>query len=206
MPFRCDIKIAENGVQIVAPDGRLLPGRMLRAMMQNLENHYQVLEYTMVKNDKELRELDGVLQVVPLASGFLSALSGKKFIAFMGLHPSFYDENAVELSQEEIEEFRATIPAGEEMYVADFTVSLPADFMALVTDDLNKFCTVATHLKLENLAAMQECATRLGVASITIFDEVEMIVEYQDPALADVILEGLDDWLATPVHVRSLND
>ena len=40
MPFRCDIKIAENGVQIVAPDGRLLPGRMLRAMMQNLENHY----------------------------------------------------------------------------------------------------------------------------------------------------------------------
>ena len=127
MSFLCDVKIANDGLQIVVPEGRCLPGRMLRIMMQNLENHYQVLEYALARNGKELNDMDGVLQAVPLNSGFLTAFTGRKSIAFMGLHPSFYDENAVELTEQEIEDIRSTIPQGEEMYVADFMVSLPSD-------------------------------------------------------------------------------
>lgn len=206
MSFRCNITVADNALQITAPEGRLLPGRMLRTMMQNLESRYQVVEFTMVKNDKELKELEGVVQVVPMAGNAISTLTGRKSIAFMGLHPSFYDENAVQLTKEEIEDFRATIPEGEEMYVADFTVSLPREFMALVTDDLNEFCTVATHLKLDSLPAMLECAARLGTASITVFDEVELIAEFKDPEVVDVIMAGLDEWVNAPMRVRSLKD
>lgn len=208
MSFLCGIRIADDGIRINAPEGQMLPGRMLRALMQNLENHYQVLEFVLAKNDKDLRELEreGVLQKVSLSSGFLPALFGHQTVAFLGLHPSFYDENYVELSDSEIEEYRASIPQGEEMYVADFTVQVDTDFSALVTDDLNHFCKVASHLKLRDFPSMQECARRLGTALITIYDELELVVEYRDPALADIILAGLDEWLDTPVRVPSLND
>lgn len=209
MALRCEIKIAPEALRIAAPEGRLLPGRMLRRIMQNLEQHYQVFEYTFCKNNRELNELGENVGVVPLyaggVSGALSAVTGQKCVAFLGLDASFYDTKAYRLSEEALAEFRATIPQDEQMHEEDFTVEMPADFMAIVTDDLNRFVQVAGHIKLHSKEEMQDCVARLGVAGVTVYDEVEMIVDYNDPAIPDIIMNGNEEFLSTPMKVMSLD-
>ncbi|MGI6315987.1 MAG: hypothetical protein ACOX17_04830 [Christensenellales bacterium] len=208
MALRCEIKIAPEALRIVAPEGRLLPGRMLRRIVQNLEQHYQVFEYTFCKNNKELNSLGENVGVVPLygkgISGLFPFLTGQKSVAFLGLDASFYDPKAYHISEQALTEFRATIPEGEMMYEEDFTVYMPADFTAIVTNDLYRFVQVAGHIKLRTREEMQNCVARLSVAGITVYDEVEMIVDYNDPAIPEIIINGNEEFLSTPLHVTSL--
>jgi hypothetical protein len=198
--MKCDFKVAaqEKSMVIAAPEGRVLSGRMLRIMVANMETRYQVYEYSLVKGSRNAEEVEDLVGMVPLSG------VGQKYIVFQRLHPSFYDENAIHLTPEEIDTFRGALEEDEEFVMADYTVSMPSDYFLLITDDIRKFITVATHLRLESLEAMQEAAVRLGEAAVSIYDEADMMIEYQDNTFPDVFINGLDGFLKPAVQVTTL--
>lgn len=196
MAYQCDIRISDSAIRIQAPKGRIIPGRLVRSIVHNLETRYQLYEFSMIKGNRMMEELEDVVDVIRLKKGFQ--------VVIQKLHPSLYDEGVIKLSPEELEDFAASVPDDETMVVADYTVSMPAEYFILVTDNIQRFVTFANHLKLDNFPAMRECAARLGDAAISIFDEEDMIIEYQDENLPDVLMQDLEPWLRTPLHVKTL--
>lgn len=197
MAYQCDIRISDQAIRIQSPQGRIIPGRLIRSIVHNLEVKYQLYEFSLIRNAKELQELEDVVDVVNLKRGSKCVIQK--------LHPSLYDESVIRLTPEELDEFAATVPSDEQMVVADYTVSMPAEYFILVTDNIQRFVAFANHLKLDGFPAMRECAARLGDAAITIFDENDMIIEYQDENLPDILMQDLDPWLKTPLHVKDLD-
>jgi len=197
MAYQCDIRISDQAIRIQSPQGRIIPGRLIRSIVHNLEVKYQLYEFSLIRNAKELQELEDVVDVVNLKRGSKCVIQK--------LHPSLYDESVIRLTAEELDEFAATVPSDEQMVVADYTVSMPAEYFILVTDNIQCFVAFANHLKLDGFPAMRECAARLGDAAITIFDENDMIIEYQDENLPDILMQDLDPWLKTPLHVKDLD-
>ena len=53
------------------PQERILPGRMIREMVRNLETRYELYEYSLIKSERQLEEMDDVVATVPLAGGGL---------------------------------------------------------------------------------------------------------------------------------------
>jgi len=197
MAYQCDIRISDQAIRIQSPQGRIIPGRLIRSIVHNLEVKYQLYEFSLIRNAKELQELEDVVDVVNLKRGSKCVIQK--------LHPSLYDESVIRLTAEELDEFAATVPSDEQMVVADYTVSMPAEYFILVTDNIQRFVAFANHLKLDGFPAMRECAARLGDAAITIFDENDMIIEYQDENFPDILMQDLDPWLKTPLHVKDLD-
>lgn len=197
MAYQCDIRISDHAIRIQAPKGRIIPGRLVRSIVHNLETRYQIYEFSMIRGARMMQELQDVVDVIQLKKGYQ--------VVMQKLHPSLYDETAIRLSQEELEDFAATVPDDETMVVADYTVSMPAEYFLLVTDNIQRFVTFANHLKLDGFPAMRECAARLGDAAISIFDEEDMIIEYQDENLPDILMQDLEPWLRTPLRVKSLD-
>jgi len=197
MAYQCDIRISDHAIRIQSPQGRIIPGRLVRSIVHNLEVQYQLYEFSMIRGAKQLQELEDVVDVVNLKRGYQCVIQK--------LHPSLYDESIIRLTADELDEFAATVPSDEQMVVADYTVSMPAEYFILVTDNIQRFVAFANHLKLDGFPAMRECAARLGDAAISIFDENDMIIEYQDEKLPDILMQDLDPWLKTPLHVKDLD-
>ena len=187
---------------ISSPEGRILPGRMLREMVTNIETKYQIYEYSMVKGRQAAEQMDDLVGMVPLAG------VGQRYIVFQRLHPSFAEETAIKLTPEEVDAFRAALDPDEEFVMADYTISIPKDYFVLVTDDVRKFITVTTHLKLDSMESMQDAVARLGEAAISIYDEADMLIEYMDENFPEVLFRsGLDEtWLGTPMQVTSIHE
>ena len=187
MATRCDYRIStqERILEIEAPQERILPGRMIREMVRNLETRYELYEYSLIKSERQLEEMDDVVATVPLAGG---GLQKGKLVVIQRLHTSLYDPALVKLEP------------GEELNPDDYTVALPADYYVMVTDDLKKFVMVATHLKLTGMDKMVECVSRLCCAGISIQDEALMTVEYENEDFPELLSRGCDEFLRAPVY------
>lgn len=199
MATRCDYRIStqERILEIEAPQERILPGRMIREMVRNLETRYELYEYSMIKSERQLEEMDDVVATVPLAGG---GLQKGKLVVIQRLHTSLYDPNFVKLEPEQMDEFAQTLEPGEELNPDDYTVALPADYYVMVTDDVKKFVMVATHLKLTGMDKMVECVSRLCCAGISIQDEALMTVEYENEDFPDLLTKGCEEFLRAPVY------
>jgi hypothetical protein len=199
----------ENGASlIIAPENRdILPGRMIRMMVANLERRFQLMEYSSVIGYKAADEMEDVLGIIELRSGFLKRLMGKQELCvFQKLHPSLYDEEYVQLSEEEQEAFRENLEEGDDFIKADYSLSVsPYFFMAVSQDDSKKLIEVFNHLKLKDFAQVRDAVANLCDASISIFDEVELLAEYTSGDIPEIMTEGLDEWLMPPEHVDRLD-
>ncbi|MGI5877919.1 MAG: hypothetical protein ACOX7W_04860 [Christensenellales bacterium] len=207
MSVKCEYKICENTILLSAPQGlNILPGRMIRMMIANIETKYQVYEYSEVRGMKNAEAMEDVVGIAPLSGAVPGWLSGgQKLVVFQKPHPSLYNANFIKLTDEEVESFREALPPGEEFIEADYTVSMPPDFFMLVTKDIRKFIDVITHLKLSSFPAVREAAARLGVAAITIYDEADMMVEINEPGFRELLLTDVDRLLGPPQTVDSLD-
>lgn len=208
MLSKCDYKMEKSACLVTAPEDRdILPGRMLRVMAANLEKHFRLLEFSCVQGYKSVDEMEDVIGVVELQCGFFKRLFGKQEICvFQKMHPSFYDENYVQLSEEEQEAFKKNLPEGEEFVQADYTVSIPSFYFVAVTmDDERKLIDVLNHLKLGSFSELRDAVASLCEASISVFDEIEMLVEYAHDELPTLLTEGMDEWLKPPESVEYLD-
>lgn len=202
MAVKCDYKICKNTLMISAPEGvDLLPGRMLRAMIANIETAYELYEYSQAANMKAAQAMEDVVGIAPMAP----SLTSRKVVVYQRPHPSFYDPNFIELTTEEVDRFTSALPPGEEFIEADYTLSMPSDLYMAVVDDIRTFIDVVTHLKLPTFNAVREATARLGIASITIYDEADMMVEFNDENFPELLTQGLERWLNPPQHVESLD-
>jgi hypothetical protein len=199
MATRCDYRIStqERILEIEAPQERILPGRMIRDIVRNLETRYELYEYSVIKSERQLEEMDDVVATIPLGG---SPLQKGKMVVVQRLHNSLYDPNYVKLEPGQMDDFAQTLEPGEELNPEDYTVALPADYYVMVTDDVKKFVMVATHLKLTGMDKMMECVSRLCCASITIQDEALMRVEYENEDFPELLTKGCDEFLRTPVY------
>jgi len=197
MAYKCDVRISDHAIRIQSPQGRIIPGRLIRSIVHNLETRYQLFEFSMIRGARMLDELEDVVDTIRLKRGFQCVVQK--------LHPSLYDEAAIQLTPEELDEFASTVPDDEQMVVADYTVSMPSEYFILVTDDIRRFVNFANHLKLDGFPAMRECAARLGDAAISIFDETDMIIEYQDESLPNTLMQDLEPWLKSALHVKDID-
>ncbi len=199
MATRCDYRISTNErkLEIEAPQDRILPGRMIRQMVRNLETRYELYEYSIVKSEKQVSEMDDVVDTIPLA-GF--GLQKGKQIVIQRLHPSMYDPNFVRLEADQLDEFAQLLEPGEELDPADYSVAFPADYYVMVTDDLKRFVKVATHLKLASLEQMVEAVSRLCCAGIIIQDEALMMVDYEDENFPDLLSQNCEQFLHAAVY------
>ncbi len=199
MATRCDYRIStqEHILEIEAPQERILPGRMIREMVRNLETRYELYEYSLIKSERQLEEMDDVVATVPLAGG---GLQKGKLVVIQRLHTSLYDPSFVRLEPEQMDEFAQTLEPGEELNPDDYTVALPADYYVMVIDDLKKFVMVATHLKLTGMDKMVECVSRLCCAGISIQDEALMTVEYENEDFPELLTKGCEEFLRAPVY------
>jgi hypothetical protein len=207
MQNKCDFKMEQNACLITAPEDRdILPGKMLRNMVGNLEKRFQLFEFSCVQGYRAVDEMEDVIGVVELQCGFFKRLFGKRDICvFQKLHPSFYDEAYVQLTDEEKEAFQKNLPEGEEFFEADYTVSIPSFFfMAVTQDDSRKLMDVLNHLKLNGFNEARDAIATLCEASISIFDEIEILAEYFDKELPNILTDGLDEWLRPPEKVEFL--
>jgi len=208
MQNKCDYKMEQNACLITAPEDRdVLPGRMLRQMAANLEKYYQLFEFSCVQGYKAVDEMEDVVGVIELQCGFFRRLLGKQDLCvFQKLHPSLYQEDYVQLSDEEKEAFKANLPEGEEFVEADYTVSIPSFYFLMVTaDDSRKLIDVLSHLKPKSFAELRDAVATLCDASISIFDEVEILVEYGGEGFPAILTEGLEEWLKPPEQVEYLD-
>jgi hypothetical protein len=208
MQNKCDLKMEQYACMITAPEtGDILPGRMLRRIVENLEKQFQLFEFSCVQGYRTVDEMEDVIGVVELQCGFFKRLMGKQDICvFQKLHPSFYDEGYVQLSEEEKEEFAKNLPEGDEFHEADYTVSIPPFFFVVATqDDSRKLMDVLNHLKLLDFAEARDAVATLCDASISIFDEIELLVEYSDEELPNMLTDGLEEWLNPPETVEYLD-
>ena len=199
MATRCDYQIStqEHNLKIESPQDRILPGRMIREMVRNLETRYELYEYSLIQSERQLDEMDDVVATIPLAG---KALQKGKMVVIQRLHNSLYDPDFFKLDPVQLKGFEQTLEPGEELNVADYTVSMPENYYILATDDLKKFVMVATHLKLADMDKMVECAVRLGSASITVHNESVMIVDYEEENFPDLLTRGCDEFLRAPVY------
>jgi hypothetical protein len=205
---KCDFKMEKSACLITAPEDRdILPGRMLRAMTANLEKHFHLLEFSCVQGYKAVDEMDDVIGVVELQCGFFKRLFGKQEICvFQKMHPSFYDETYVQLSEEEKEAFQKNLLEGEEFIQADYTVSIPSYYFVAVTqDDDRKLIDVMNHLRLRTFPEVRAAVASLCDASISIFDEIELLMEFSHEELPKLLTEGLDEWLKPSEEVEYLD-
>jgi hypothetical protein len=208
MQNKCDFKMERNACLITAPEDRdILPGRMLRLMVENLEKKFQLFEFSCVQGYRAVDEMEDVLGVVELQNGFFKRTFAKQDICvFQKLHPSFYEEDFILLTEEEKEDFSANLPEGEEFSEADYTVSVPPFFFAVATlDDSRKLMDVLNHLKLKDFTEVRDAIAMLCEASISIFDEVEILLEYSDEKLPLLLTEGLEEWVNSPETVEYLD-
>lgn len=207
MAVKCDYKICENTIQISAPQGiNLLPGRMIRTIVANIESQYQLFEYSEVKGMKNAESMEDVVGIAPLVGSLPAWMSGgQRLVVFQKPHPSLYNPNFIQLTDGEIESFKAALPPGEEFIEADYTVSMPPDFFMLATQDIRPFIDVITHLKLTSFPAVREAAARLSVAAITIYDEADMLVEINEEHFRELLLQNTERWLGPPQIVESLD-
>ena len=208
MLTKCDFKMENGASLVVAPENRdILPGRMIRAIVANLEKRFFLFEYSSVIGYRAAEEMDDILGVVELQTGFFKRLMGKQELCvFQKLHPSLYDPNYVSLSEEESQAFKENLEEGDDFEVADYTVSIPPNFFVAVTqDDSKKLIEVLNHLKLRDFAQVRNAVANLCEASVSIFDEIELLAEYASDEIPELFSEGLDEWLTDPVRVESLN-
>jgi hypothetical protein len=208
MMTKCDFKMENGASLIIAPENRvILPGRMIRMMVANLERRFQLMEYSSVIGYKAADEMEDVLGIIELRSGFFKRLMGKQELCvFQKLHPSLYDEEYVQLSEEEQEAFRENLEEGDDFIKADYSLSVPPYFfMAVSQDDSKKLIEVFNHLKLKDFAQVRDAVANLCDASISIFDEVELLAEYTSGDIPEIMTEGLDEWLMPPEHVDRLD-
>lgn len=204
---KCDFKTEQSACLITAPEDRdILPGRMLRQMVESLEKRFQLYEFSCVQGYRAVDEMEDVIGVVELQCGFFRRLMGKQDICvFQKLHPSFYEPDFVQLTEEEAEVFRGNLPEGEEFVEADYTVSIPPFYYMVVTqDDSRKLMDVLNHLKLIDFAEVRDAVATLCDASISIFDEIEILAEYFDEEFPNIFTAGMDEWLKPPEAVEYL--
>ncbi len=208
MQNKCDYKVEQNACLITAPEDRdILPGRLMRQMAANLEKYYQLFEFSCVQGYKAVDEMEDVVGVIELQCGFFKRLMGRQDICvFQKLHPSFYEEDYVQLSDEEKEAFKANLPEGEEFAEADYTVSIPSFYFLMVTsDDSRKLIDVLNHLKPRSFGEVRDAVATLCDATISVFDEIEILAEYASDNFAGILTEGMDEWLNPPEQVEYLD-
>lgn len=205
---KCDFKMENGASLIVAPENRdILPGRLIRALVANLEKRFFLFEYSSVIGYKAADEMEDVLGVVELQCGFFKRLMGKQELCvFQKLHPSLFDPDYVKLSDEELQAFKENLDEGDDFDTADYTVSIPSYFFVAVTqDDSKRLIDVLNHLKLKDFAQVRNAVANLCEASVSIFDEIELLTEYASEEIPELFSEGMDEWLSEPERVESLN-
>ena len=208
MLSKCDFKMENYACLITAPEDRdILPGRMLRAMIANLGRRYELLEFSCVTGYRAVDEMEDVVGVVEIESGFYKRLFGKQEICvFQKLHPSLYDEHYVQLTEDEIEAFQENMPQDEEFEESDYTVSIPPFyFIAVMLDDSKRIIDIINHIKPKDFSEVRDAVASLCEASISIFDEIEVLVEYADTEVPEMMVEGLDEWIEPPELVQYLD-
>lgn len=208
MQNKCDFRMEKGACLITAPEDRdVLPGRMLRLLAANLEKRFQLYEFSLVQGYRAVDEMEDVVGVVELKCGPFKRLFGNQDICvFQKLHPSFYEEDYVQLSDEEKEAFRQNLPEGDEFLEADYTVSIPSYFFLIVTqDDIRKVTDVLNHLKLSSFSEVRDAAASLCDATLSIFNEIEVLAEYYDADFPAYIAEGLEEWVGPPEEVEYLD-
>lgn len=207
MAIKCDYKVSGNAFQISAPRGLdLLPGRMIRKIIKNIESNYQICEFSEVKGAREADMMDDVIGTIYLKGGMGAWLFGSTPIAvFQRIHTSLYDPDFIRLEDHETMDFQNRLPDDEAFNYEDFTVSMPADYFLMVAPSTNKLVEVISHLRPDSFADVREAAAKLAVASITVYDEADMYIEYTDEEFPIIFTKGLDEWLNPPEEVEYLD-
>jgi hypothetical protein len=207
MPTKCDYKISENALQISAPRGLdLLPGRMIRKMIKNIETKYQICEFSQARGRREAEVMDDVIGNIYLKGGMGAWLMGNAPIAvFQRLHASMYDPDFIHLEEDEVMDFQSRLAEDEPFNYEDFTLSMPADYFLMVAPSSIKMIDVISHLRPETFDDVLNAAARIAVASIIIYDEADMRVEFTDDNFPALLTEGLEDWINPPVQVDYLD-
>ena len=207
MPFQCMYQVAGKSLKISIPEERsMLPGRLLRSMIANIETKYKVFEYFLVQNEKELDAAEDVIEAVPLWPSLIDKATFRRpMVAFRTLDRSFYVPQLNRLSKEQLFYYKRELGPDEELVEEDYSLVMPPDLFILATDNLKKFTTVASHLKLRNFGEMQAMAAKLGDASIAIYDQADMYIEYDHDSFPALITFELEEWLLPPQMVSSLD-
>lgn len=210
MPIKCDYKFADNVFCISAPRGLdILPGRMLRKIIQNLDSEYEICEFSFVKGRRAAEEKEDVIADVYLKSGTGSYLFGSQpIVVFQKIHPSLMDPHFIQLTDDEIMNFKGRLTnlgLDEEYNTNDYTVAMPNDYFIVITKNVKKLAKVLEHLRLESFEHFRDTINRISIASITIYDEADMFIMYNEKTFPTIFTEGLEDCLLPPEEVDSLD-
>lgn len=200
MPIKCDYKSADNVFCISAPRGLdVMPGRMLRQIIKNLSSKYEICEFSFVKGKRAADEKEDVITDVYLSSSRTSFLFGSQsIVVFQSVHPSLLDPQFIQLTPDEIMEFKGRltdIGADEEYNTNDYSVAMPSDYFLVITDNVRKLARVLEHLRLDNFQDFRNTISRLAPAAISIYDEADMFVTYTDKTIPALLTEGIEEWL-----------
>ena len=210
MPIKCDYKSAENVFCISAPRGLdVLPGRMLRRVVKNLSSKYEVCEFSFVKGKRAADEKEDVITDIYLTTSRTSYLFGSQpIVVFQSIHPSLLDPQFIQLSPDEIMEFKGRltdIGEDEEYNTNDYSIAMPSDYFLVVTENARKLGRVLEHLRLETFQDFRNTISRLAPATISIYDEADMFVTYTDRTIPSLLTEGIEDWLMPLEKVNHLD-
>ena len=207
MPIKSDYKISGNTLQISAPRGLdLLPGRMIRKMIKNIETKYQICEFSEARGRREAEVMDDVIGNIYLKGGVGAWLMGNAPIAvFQRLHASMYDPDFIRLEEEEVMDFQGRLPEDEPFNYEDFTLSMPADYFLMVAPSSTKLIDVISHLRPDTFDDVLNAAARIAAAFITIYDEADMRVEFTDEDFPGILTDGLEEWINPPEQVDYLD-
>ena len=207
MPIKCDYKISGNAIQISAPRGLdLLPGRMIRKIIKNIEAKYQICEFCQVRGHKEADSMEDVIGSIQLKGGMGAWLFGATPIAvFQRMHTSMYDPDFIRLDDDEIMNFQKRLPEDEPFNYEDFTVIMPADYFLMIAPSLTKLIEVISHLRPDTFDDVRRAISKIAIASITIYDEADMYIEFADEKFPMFATEGVEGWLNEPQEVEYLD-
>jgi hypothetical protein len=210
MPIKCDYKSADNVFCISAPRGLdVLPGRMLRKIIKNLSSKYEVCEFSFVKGKRAADEKEDVITDVYLSTSRTSYLFGSQpIVVFQSVHPSLLDPQFIQLTPDEIMEFKGRltdIDMDEEYNTNDYSVAMPSDYFLVITENARKLARVLEHLRLETFQDFRNTISRLAPAAISIYDEADMFVTYTDKTIPALLTEGIEEWLMPLEKVTHLD-
>jgi|GEM_PF-2571483 len=210
MPIKCDYKSADNVFCISAPRGLdVLPGRMLRRIVKNLSSKYEVCEFSFVKGKKAAEEKEDVITDVYLTTSRSSYLFGSQpIVIFQSIHPSLLDPQFIQLTSDEIMEFKGRltdIGLDEEYNTNDYSIAMPSDYFLVITENARKLARVMEHLRLESFQDFRNTISRLAPATISIYDEADMFVTYTDKTMPALLTEGIEEWLLPLEKVNHLD-
>ncbi|MEX1376849.1 MAG: hypothetical protein AB1Z23_05145 [Eubacteriales bacterium] len=210
MPIKCDYKSADNVFCISAPRGLdVLPGRMLRKIISNLSSKYEVCEFSFCKGKKEADEKEDVVTDVYLtASRSAYVFGAQPIVVFQTVHPSLLDPQFIQLTPDEIMEFKGRltdIGMDEEYNTNDYSVAMPSDYFLVITENARKLARVMEHLRLETFQDFRNTISRLAPATISIYDEADMFVTYTDNTIPALLTEGIEEWLMPLEKVTHLD-